>query len=83
MFGRTSLGFGTAGAFSLCMISTTIPRIEQPQVAFRTREQAARLLEELRELYQSLARDEQNRVREHIACLANSRSAQVIQAEEF
>jgi hypothetical protein len=70
-----------ASAFSQRMITTTIQEIERRPVTFRTREQAARLLEELRELYQSLSRDEQNQIREHI--LANSQQTQFIQGEEL
>jgi hypothetical protein len=65
------------------MITTTIQEIEQRQVTFRTREQAARLLEELRDLYQSLSRDEQNHIREHLSSVANSQSLRFIQGEEF
>ena len=70
-----------ASAFSQRMITATIQEIERHPVTFRTREQAARLLEELRELYQSLSRDEQKQIREHI--LANSQQTQFIQGEEL
>ena len=63
------------------MIST-IQEIETTQVPFRTREQAARLLEELRELYQSLSRDEQSQIRNYISCVANLPS-RFVQGEEF
>jgi hypothetical protein len=61
------------------MITTTTENIERPQARFRTREQSAKLLQELRELYQSLSRNERGAVREHFSCLADS---QFVDGEE-
>jgi len=45
------------------MTTPPFENIEHPQVWFRTREQTARLLEELHELYQSLSCAEQKLIR--------------------
>lgn len=56
-----------------------IEHIERPQPRLRTREQAAQLLEQLRELYQALSRDERDLVRGRL--LSNAQWS--FESEEF
>ena len=54
------------------MTTTTTENSEHSQVWFRTREQTARLLEELRELYQLLSCAEQKLIRGEVLCEAET-----------
>jgi hypothetical protein len=53
------------------MTTLIIEHIEPTQPRLRTREQAARLLEELRDPYQALSRDERDLVRGHLLSKAH------------
>jgi hypothetical protein len=61
------------------MTTLIIEHIERPQPRLRTREQTARLLEELRDLYQALSRDERDLVRGHLL----SKAQKTVESEEF
>ena len=61
------------------MTTLIIEHIDQRQPRFRTREEAAQLLEQLRGLYQALSRDERELVRERLLCKAQKS----VESEEF
>jgi len=65
----------------IAMTTTYMERIEQPQVGCFKRVQAARLLEELRQAYQSLAQEDRGAVRNHLSALAGTQAE--ISCEEF
>lgn len=61
------------------MTTLIIANIERPQPRLRTREEAARLLEELRGLYQALSRDDRELVRERLL----RKAQKSVESEEF
>ena len=63
------------------MTTLIIEHMESPQARLHTREQAAQLLEELRELYQALSRDEQDLVRGRLSSL--SKVQRSVESEKF
>jgi len=61
------------------MTTLIIEHVERPQPRLRSHEQSAQLLEELRELYQALSRDEQDLVRGSLL----SKAQKSVESEEF
>ena len=75
------LWFGTADAFCYDMRTLIMEHVERPKPRLRTRDEAARVLEELRELYQALSRDEQDLVRGRLSSL--SKVQRSVESEKF
>jgi hypothetical protein len=70
-----SLPVGMAGAFTPGMMMTITDTDQRHRVPCCTREEAARLLEELRAEYQRLSHQERAHVKSHFSELARMQSA--------